>query len=112
MVANDPYPPSLQLSSNDSINPTQPTCQSRSLYINLPSPSPNENQSSLPSTSTNEETNVDSTVNPNNTFNTHLGGSTTEGSTCDNQSQSHSLIQQQQQPSGLEVDLPPQTERN
>ena len=119
MVTNDPFPPSLQITSDNITNLSQPSSQSRSLYINLPVSSPNDdqNQFSLPTTDSNEVTNVDSTMNLNtsNTIATHLGGSTERSTTNDNQSQSNTLTAAQQQQSyqpSLEVELPPQTENN
>ena len=118
MVTSDPYQPSLQISSDNDTNSTQPSSQSRSLYINLPSSTTNENPIpfSLPTTNSNDVTNVDSTINLNtsNTANPPLGGSNERSTAEDNQSQFNTLTtlqpQQSYQP-GLEVDLPLQTER-
>ena len=118
MATNDPFPPSLQISSENITNLSQPTCQSRSLYITLPASNSNDDQNefSLTTTDNNEVTNADSTANVNtsNNITTQFGGSNERSTTQDNQSQSCTLttLQQQQsyQPS-LEVELPPQPER-
>ena len=118
MVTSDPYQPSLQISSDNNTNSSQPSSQSRSLYINLPSSNTNENPIpfSLPTTNSNDVTNVDSTVNLNtsNTAGPPLGGTNERSTAEDNQSQYNALttlqLQQSYQP-GLEVDLPLQTER-
>ena len=118
MVTSDPYQPSLQISSDNDTNSSQPNSQSRSLYINLPSSTTNENQIpfSLPTTNSNDVTNVDSTINLNtsNTADPPLGGSNERSTAENNQSQFNTLTtlqpQQSYQP-GLEVDLPLQTER-
>jgi len=118
MATNDPFPPSLQISSENITNLSQPTCQSRSLYITLPASNSNDDQNefSLTTTDNNEVTDADSTANviTSNNITTQLGGSNERSTTHDNQSQSCTLttLQQQQsyQPS-LEVELPPQTER-
>lgn len=118
MVTSDPYQPSLQISSDNDTNSTQPSSQSRSLYINLPSSTTNENPIpfALPTTNSNDVTNVDSTINLNtsNTANPPLGGPNERSTAEDNQSQFNTLTtlqpQQSYQP-GLEVDLPLQTER-